>query len=234
MRIRTYTAMALFLVFTACAASVDPVLQKRVGEWFAKTSSATYDAGGPFLKVMPYAVGQYVVYGITDGEEKSVYRTAIVGREGDAWVVEMSTLSPTGQTTMQMAVTGLTNVQESMDPDQMDLKWIKMKSGDGEVQKIDGMVLGMMKGTYKKALTGLIVNFQPETGSSAAVRVPAGTFNGCTKATAMVETSMGDFESVGYWHPSVPMNGMVRSTSEEDNTTMELLEFGLSGAKATI
>lgn len=232
MSIRVYSAIAVVFL-SACAASIDPVLQQRVGEWFTKSSSEVYDASGTFEKVMPYAVGQYVVYGITDDDGRSVYRTAVVGREGDAWIVEMSTLSPTGETTMQVAATGLDQVQRSMDPEQMDLKWIKMKSGDGEVQKIDGMVLGMMKGTYKKALTGLIINIQPE-GGSAAVRVPAGTFNGATKASAEVETTFGDFTSVGYWHPSVPLNGMVRSTSEEDNSTMELIEFGTTGAKATI
>lgn len=233
MSIRVYSAIAAVVFLSACAASIDPALQQRVGEWFTKSSSEVYDASGTFEKVMPYAVGQYVVYGITDDDGRSVYRTAVVGREGDAWIVEMSTLSPTGETTMQVAATGLDQVQQSMDPDQMDLKWIKMKSGDGEVQKIDGMVLGMMKGTYKKALTGLVINIQPE-GGSAAVRVPAGTFNGATKASAEVETTLKDFTTVGYWHPSVPLNGMVRSTSEEDNSTMELIEFGTTGAKATI
>jgi len=233
MSIRVYSAIVAVLVLSACAASIDPVLQKRVGDWFAKSSSEIYDASGTFQQVMPYAVGQYVVYGITDEDGRSVYRTAVVDQRNSAWIVEMSMLSPTGETTMQVAVTGLEQVQESMDPDQMDLKWIKMKSGDDEVQKIDGMVLGMMKGTYKKALTGLVINIQPQ-GGTAAVRVPAGTFNGATKASAEVETTFGDFTSVGYWHPSVPLNGMVKSTSEEDNSTMELIEFGTTGAKATI
>lgn len=233
MSIRVYIVLAAVVFLSACAASIDPVLQKRVGDWFAKSSSEVYEASGIFEKVMPYAVGQYVVYGITDEDGRSVYRTAVVGREDDAWIIEMSTLSPTGETTMQVAVTGLEDVQNSMDPEQMDLKWIKMKSGDNDVQRIDGMVLGMMKGTYRKALTGLVINIQPQ-GGTALVRVSAGTFNGATKASAQVETTFGDYSSVGYWHPSVPLNGMVKSMSEEDNSTMELIEFGTSGAKATI
>ena len=233
MSIRVFSIIAAVVFLSACAASIDPALQQRVDGWFAKSSNEIYDAPGVFEKIMPYAVGQYVVYGITDEDGRSVYRTAIVGREGDAWIIETTTLSPTGENTMQAAVTGLDKVQESMDPELVDIKWIKMKSGDSEVQKIDGMVLGMMKGTYRKALTGLVINIQPE-GGTAAVRVPAGTFNGATKATAEVESSFGDFISVGYWHPSVPLNGMVQSTNEEENTTMELIEFGTTGAKATI
>lgn len=231
MQIRVFSILAVVLLFSACAASIDPALQKRVGDWFGKSSSQTYDATGTFSRVMPYAVGQYVVYGITDGEDRSVMRTAIVDREGDAWVLEVAALAPTGENVMQMAVTGLEDVQESMDPERLDIKWVRMKTGDGEVQKFDGMMLGMMKGTYKKALGGLVVNFRQNMGGGSAVRVPAGTFNGCTKATALVETMMGDFESEGYWHPSVPLNGMVRSVSQDDGSVTELIEFGISDAK---
>ncbi len=231
MRLRSATVIALAVVLTACGASVNPVMQKRVVDWFGKSSSQSYDASGAFTAVMPYAVGQYVVHGVTDGEDRSVIRTAIVGKEGNAWIIESASLTASGETTMQMAVSGLEQVQKSMNPDDMDVKWVKMKAGeDEEVQKIDGMVLSMSKSMYAKGLTGLVVNFE-KSGGTAVTRVPAGTFNGCTRATAKVETWIKDFESEGYYHPSVPLNGMVRSVSTDDDTVTELIEFGLSGAK---
>ncbi|MDT8323401.1 MAG: hypothetical protein RRA94_04755 [Bacteroidota bacterium] len=231
MRIRTFIVIAMAALLTACGASVNPVLQQRVGEWFGKSSSQSYDADGAFSAVMPYAVGQYVVHGVSDGEDHSVIRTAIVGKDGDAWIIESSSLTPTGESIMQMAVSGMEKVQKSMNPDDLDIKWVKMKAGeDEEVQKIDGMVLSMSKSMYAKGLTGLVVNFE-QSGGTAAARVPAGTFNGCTRATAKVETWIKDFESEGYYHPAVPLNGMVRSESTDDDTVTELLEFGLTGAK---
>jgi hypothetical protein len=228
---RTVSLIALAVILTACGASVNPVLQKRVVNWFGKSSSQSYDADGAFSSVIPYAVGQYVVHGVKDGEDRSVIRTSIVGKDGDAWIIESASLTASGETIMQMAVSGLEQVQKSMNPEDMDVKWVKMKAGeDEEVQKIDGMVLSMSKSMYAKGLTGLVVNFD-KTGGTAAVRVPAGTFNGCTRATAKVETWIKDFESEGYYHPSVPLNGMVRSVSTDDDTVTELIEFGLSGAK---
>ncbi|MCB2206323.1 hypothetical protein KQI65_16385 [bacterium] len=233
MRVRNISLMLVVLLLTACGASVNPMLQKRVGEWFGKRSSKVYDASGQYTKVMPYAVGQYVVHGVTDGNERSIIRTAIVGKEGDAWIIETSSLSPTGETIMQMAVTGLEQVQSTMNTDLIDVKWVKMKAGDDEeVQKIDGIALSVGKSAYAKGLSGLAVNFE-KTGGTAAVSVPAGTFNGCTKITAKTETWIKDFESEGYYHTSVPLNGMVRSKSLDDDTVTELIEFGLSGAKAS-
>jgi hypothetical protein len=231
MRVRIFVVFVLSLLITGCGASVNPVMQKRVVEWFGKSSSQSFDASGAYVKVMPYAVGQYVVHGMTDGEDHSVVRTAIVGKDGGAWIIESSSLTPSGESIMQMAVSGMEKMQESMNPDDLDIKWIKMKSGeDEEIQKIDGMALSLSKGAYSKALTGIAVKFS-NTGGSAAVRVPAGTFNGCTKATAKVETFIKDFESDGYYHPSVPLNGLVRSVSKDNDAVTELIEFGLSGAK---
>ena len=230
-RLRTLSILALAVVFAGCGASVNPVMQKRVVEWFGKTSSQSYDASGAFTQVMPYAVGQYVVHGVTDGDDRADLRTAIVGKEDGYWIVETSSLTPSGENIMQMAVSGMEEAQKNMDPDAIDLKWIKMKSPDSdEIQKIDGMVLSMSKSAYRKGLTGLVIKMDGGSGT-AAVRVPAGTFNGCTKVKSRVETFIADYESEGYHHPSVPLNGMVRSVSLDDGTTTDLLEFGTSGAK---
>ena len=231
MRLRIFFVVTMAVLLTGCGASVNPVMQKRVVEWFGKSSGQSFDASGAYVKVMPYAVGQYVVHGMTDEDDHSVVRTAIVGKESGAWIIETSSLTSSGESIMQMAVSGMEKMQESMNPDDLDIKWVKMKSGeDEEVQKIDGMALSLSKSAYSKALTGIAVKFE-STGGNAAVRVPAGTFNGCTKATAKVETFIKDFESEGYYHPSVPLNGLVRSVSKDDDVVTELLEFGLSGAK---
>jgi hypothetical protein len=225
MRIRIMGAMALLLLLSACGASVNPVLQQRVVDWFGKSSGAVYDATTAFTKPMPYSVGQYVVHGITDGNDRSIHRTALVGREGDAWIMETTSLTPTGETMMQMAVSGMEKMQETLNTEDLDIRWIKMRDDEGKVQKIDGMTLSLVKGSYAKALTGLAISFESQMGT-ATVRVPAGTFNGCTKATSKVETFFGDFESESYMHPGVPLNGVVRQVSKDNGAVTELIEFG--------
>lgn len=225
MRIRVPAALMGLLFLGACAASVNPALQTRVVEWFNKKSSSSYDATTAFVRPMPYAVGQYVVAGNTSGEDRTITRTALVGREGDAWIMETTSLSFSAETMMQMAVRGLEKAQETLNPDDIDIVWIKLKDEDGKVQTIDGMTLSMVKGTYSKVLSGLIVKFDAEP-STATVRVPAGTFNGCTKATSRVESFFGDYESETYLHPKVPLNGMVRAVSKDSDMVTELIEFG--------
>ncbi|MBE0644408.1 MAG: hypothetical protein IH600_10045 [Bacteroidetes bacterium] len=224
------TAIALVFL-SACAASVDPAMQNRIAEWFNKTSSKSYEAGAVYQKPMPFAVGQYVVQGTTDGDDHMIHRTALVGREGDAWIMESTTLTKSGETMMQMAVSGMEKVQETLNTDDLDIKWIKIRDKEGNVQTMDGMTLSLVKGTYSKALTGIAMKFDAELGM-AMVRVPAGTFNGCTKATSKVETFFGDYESESFLHPKVPLNGVVRSVSKDNGAVTELIEFG-TNAKAS-
>lgn len=231
MRYSRALAIGALLLLSACAASIDPAMQARVADWFGKSSSATYDATSAFMKPMPFAVGQYVVHGNTNGEDRSVVRTALVGREGGAWIMETSSLTPSGENIMQMAVTGMEKVHETLNPDDLDIKWIKMRDADGNVQTIDGPTLSIVKGTYSKALGGLVIKYDAQQGT-ASVRVPAGTFNGCTKADTKVETFFGDYESEAFAHPSVPLSGMVRSVSKDNGAVTELLEFG-TNAKAS-
>ncbi len=231
MSVRVFTVLAALLFLGACAASVDPALQNRIAVWFNKTSSASFEASSVYEKPMAFAVGQYVVQGTTDGDEHTIHRTALVGKEGDTWIMEVTSITSSAETVMQMAVNGMEKVQQTMNSDDLDIKWVKIRDKDGDVQTIDGMTLSLAKGAYSKALTGIAMKFDPELGM-AMVRVPAGTFNGCTKAMSKVETFFGDYESESYLHPKVPLNGVVRSISKDNGAVTELLEFG-TNAKAS-
>lgn len=227
MRLGVCLAVAAVLL-SACAASVNPVLQTKLNNAFAGSSSEIYNAKGTFSKAMPFAVGQYTVIGVTQGKDRSVVRTAIVGKEGSAWVMETDTYNPANESIMQMAVNGLERAQETMNSDELSLVWIKVKSGE-EVQTYDGTMLSMMQGFYKKAINGMFVSVGSTTGSGS-VKVPAGTFNGCTKANSKVEGMFGSYETEGFYHPSVPLSGLVHAVSVDDGSTIELLDFGLKGA----
>jgi hypothetical protein len=63
------------------------------------------------------------------------------------------------------------------------------------------------------------------------VHVSAGNFNGSTKTSSEVSFLGKKYISDIWLHPSVPINGMVKSVNKNEDMKIELLDFGLSGAK---
>lgn len=227
---RQTAVLLVVTAFLAACSSTNPLLERKVMDWHAKGSSQMFDGKGLFQRPMPLAVGQYTVFRMIDGDDRSVMRNAVVGKEGDGWIFETQSITPKGESITQMLLKGVDQSWENWDPDRIDIVWVKMKADDGEVQKIEGPALSIMKGSYKKMLNGMYLKFSKDEGV-AAVKVPAGTFNDCTKATTELEILFWSDTVEAFYHPSVPLNGLVRSVSKDDGTTMELVEFGTSGAK---
>jgi hypothetical protein len=90
----------------------------------------------------------------------------------------------------------------------------------------------MAKGMYSKSLKGITAK-PSVTGDGGSVTVPAGTFAGTTKITSEVALNGEEEKSVAWAHPSVPLYGVVKSTTD-DEFTMILLDFGTSGARSAI
>ena len=226
---RTVGLLITVLVLAAACSSTNPVLERKVLEWHSKSDSKVIDGKGMFSKPMPIAVGQYTVFRLIDGDDRSVVRNAVVGKEGGGWIFETFSLTPSSESTTQMLLTGIEQTGETLDQDKLDILWVKVKTDDGEVQKIEGPALSIMKGTYKKLLSGVFLKFNKDEGI-AAIKVPAGTFNDCTKAITEFEFLLWS-NTVEAYYPVVPLNGLVRSVSLDDDSIMELVEYGLSGAK---
>ncbi len=232
-----FRACALILAgifLSSCGASVDPLLQSRIAGEFSKRSTATYPDAGLFRQAPALAVGQWVLIGTTtkDGE-RSIARTAIVGREQGGWIIETSSTTPSAESTTQMLVTGMEEVLSTQDLDKLDIIWVKMKSGDEPVQKLEGPALLFGKGTYRKLLANSILSLSAP-GAGGSVTVPAGTFHGTTKARSEVSILWMTVTSDSWFHPSVPIGGMVKAVDVEGESTSELLAFGMDGATPSI
>jgi len=185
-----------------------------------------------FERPMPLAVGQYTSYRLSDGDKRSVLRSAVVGEHEDGWIIESYSLTPSVESTTQMLVTGLDKTWETLDPTHLDIQWVKTKQGDGDVKTVEGTALAMTKKTYRNMLANVFFHYESIEGT-AAVRVPAGTFNGCTKAVTTVKHIFWSNTVESYYHNVVPLSGIVRSLSLDDGALMELVEFGTSGATAS-
>lgn len=215
--------------FISCGPSVNPALQQKISGYFTGSKSNNFKASSNFLKPMPYSVGQWVMYGMTSEDKRSIIKTSIVGKEQGGWIIETYSLNEYEETTTQMLVTGLEQVAETHDLDYIDIVWVKIKDKDGNIQQYEGLSLSLMKGIYKKALSGFELDISTRVEGNT-ITVPAGTFNGTYKITTEVPFLGRTIRSTGWYHSEVPVNGMVKSVSEEDNMTMELLDFGTSGA----
>ena len=213
----------LFLI--SCGASVNPQLKAKVDNQFAVSESTQFASTQKFMKPKPYAVGQYVILGQTDSDgKKSVTRMAIVGREQGGWIIENYTVSEKDEGIMQMLVVGLEKVATSGNVDDLEILWVKVKEEDGKIQKIEGPMLSMMKGLYKQGLSGVSVKITTYK-DGGIVQVPAGIFKGTNVVYSETSFFGKTTKSKGWYHYSVPINGLVKAVDNDGNTIV-LLKFG--------
>lgn len=213
----------LFLI--SCGASVNPQLKAKVDKQFAQSGQTTYAGSQKFMKPKPYAVGQYVVMGQTDSDgKKSITRMAIVGKQQGGWIFENYTLSESQEGIMQMLIVGLEKVETTGNIDDLDIIWVKIKDENGQIQTIEGPMLSMMKGLYKKGLASVSMKINTYK-DGGVIQVPAGIFKG----TNVVDTETTIFgkktKTKGWYHYSVPINGIVKAV-DDDGNTLVLLQFG--------
>ncbi len=229
-RVTSFILLSLMLI--SCGASIDPALQSKLNTFFLTKTSKSFNASGSFLKPMPYTVGQYVVHAMTDGENKSVSKTSIVGKEQNGWIIETYSLTNKTETTTQMLITGLERVVETGNVDDLDIVWVKMKDKNGKIQTIEGPVLSITKGLYRKGLMSFNVKVNASS-NGGNVSVPAGNFIGTIKTRTELSFFGQTHVADGWYHPSVPINGLVKSVSEDGKTVVELLDFDTQGASKT-
>lgn len=199
------------------------------GQWQGKGKSFSYKK---FVKPMKWAAGQYVITGtIKDGEKESVNKILIVGKENGGWIFETITTNADNEITgMQMLIQGYESAIAKNDASQIKVEWIKILQKDGTIQKTEGdgmMIYNMM---LKSTWNNVIMSANNST-SGGAITVPAGTFAGTTQIATSVKILFSTINQTSYLHPDIPVNGVVKSIS--DDTITELIDFGFNG-KATI
>lgn len=221
-------AVLLFAaILIGCGPSNSPVLLKKIDDMSVKSSDKSFSVSGKFIRPMQLQVGQWVSYVVKNDKEKSISKTSIVDKDGEAWVIETYSLTGKEENIVQMCVKGMDKVNESGDTDAIEFLWIKYLK-DGKVQTLDGPVLSLMKGMYKNGLKSFGIKTEGSL-DGGTITVPAGTFAGCAKIKSEVSFLGSTKTSEGFYHSEVPISGMVKSVSD-DNYTMELLDFGKTGA----
>ena len=226
---------ALFVVAAALAAacnSIDPAakadIDRRVAMLHPASNGFPPPAPGVFLP-MPFAVGQWTQYKMTDDKgEPSFLTQKVVGQEGDAIWLESVMETYQGKTVTKMLVA----FGDRMDPNQVQIRAVKMKEKNGSVTEMPEPAISLLQSTYRGAVSSLIINWQGLPQESAVV--PAGRFEGTFKTRS--EAQWGPWRSTAdsWSHPAVPLSGAVRSQGVDKPFTMELIAFGASGAVAEL
>lgn len=193
-------------------------------------SSKSYSSVGKFNTPKTWAPGQYVVVGqLSKGKRDSVTTTLVVGKVGNGWVIENVSIDKSGkESVMQMLLGNYDAAMKTGDASQIELVWIKTLEKDGSVTKTEGQSLMVMKALMKSAYEKMIVNIS-EYVDGGSVQVPAGTFAGTTVVTAKTKILGKTIETESWFHPAVPVNGMVKSRSKDDKSVSELIGFGFNG-----
>jgi hypothetical protein len=223
-------AVALATGTLACGPSIDPAakadIDRRVA-LFAPTQNSFPAA--PTFAPRPLAVGQWVQTKLVDDKGRpSLMTLKIVGADGGAFWVENVNEAYTGKTVTKMLVF----FGDRSNPSTMDIRQVKMKDKDGQVNQFDGPMISLMKSMWKGTLSTLTVSWQglPQEDMT----VIAGNFAGCFKARS--DASFGPFHAAAtsWSHPAVPINGLVKSVGIDNPNTIELVAFGDSGATSEL
>ena len=217
---------SLALSLVGCGPSIDAAakadIDRRVSALGAPRLS--FAAPGGF-EPMPFGAGQWTRHKLVDDKGQPSFMTyKVLTQEGDAFWLEIVTESYTGRTMMKM----LLAIPNRLDPSSIDVRAVAIKDKNGRVTNLDGPMLSLLRSSYQGALSTLVMSWQGLPQEDAAV--PAGTFAGCFRART--DASWGPWHSANtsWSHAAVPLSGLVKSQGIDKPTSMELVDFGLTGA----
>jgi hypothetical protein len=177
---------------------------------------------------MTWAEGQWAVYRITTPDGPAVYRISVVGREGDAFWIEVAMFDYYQAGWQKMLISGY-DAADVGTVKQLRIRRLIMWQPYGEQKEPTEMppfMAPMVEGALRSMVLALS-DAPPQT-----VTVPAGTFAARTQhATVQL---MGVSDEVDVWlNGAVPVWGIVKQVSKREHV-WELLAFGTSGAKAEV
>lgn len=224
-RLALLSALPLVLL-SACGPSIDAAAKADIDRRVASLGAPRQSFSAPAAFVpMPFSAGQWTRHKLVDDKGQPSFMTyKVLAQEGDAFWVEVVTDTYTGRTIMKM----LMAIPNRMDAGSIDIRAVSMKDRRGNVTNLEGPMLSLLRSSYQGVVSTLSVSWQGLPQEDAAV--PAGSFAGCFRART--EASWGPYHSANtsWSHAAVPLSGLVKSQGIDKPTSMELVEFGLSGA----
>ncbi len=221
-------AVPLLVACASCAPAIDPAMRATVDREIAATPrDASYPAPSGHAPA-PLATGQWVRFKVVRSDGRpSVVTYKIVGQEGDAFWVETVNERYTGRSVVKMLVA----FGDRSDPSQLSIRRVITKQRDHAPQELPPSMMGLVRGTYAGVVDGLVIRWEglPQETKHAT----AGTFSGAFKAKTLVHLYGYSSRATTWSHPAVPVQGLVHADND-DGTTMDLIDFGMTGATSEL
>ncbi len=214
---------------TACSPAINPVLQRSVDSQIAgaTTKPEVYTSNAAEL---PLAAGQWTRYKVIDRDgTPSLVTHKLIATDGHTHTVEIVLESYYLRQVYRMTL----RAPRRPSPSELEILAAVEKLNDDKPRSLTALELSLTGAFLRStAFTMLVPAFASAEGKT--VRVTAGTFRGAEERD--VELRWGPFShrARAWYHPAVPMAGMVRSAGVSDAASSELLDFGLSGARSEL
>jgi hypothetical protein len=228
LRLVVLLSAALSALASSAHPSVNSAAMADVDRRLAATPTNPRAIAAPTVaEPMPLAVGQWATFKQTDNDGKpSIVTYKIVGMQDGAYFYEMSMDTYYGHSAMRMLVA----IGDRRDPKTIDIRSITSKDYQGRVQEMPPSMIGMLKSSYGSMVDQLTITWDQLPQEDA--QVLGGRFAACYKTRSTVEFMGQSATSDAWFHPAVPVNGMVKSVGVDRPITMELLDYGLEGAQS--
>ncbi len=229
-------AFAAIIGAASCAPGVNPKMQSATDELVRSVRGSHSEPAPASFQPMEWNVGQWLVFKATDvkNQRVSVVKLSVVGREGGGLWVESESQDYYHHTVSKTLYSRMPRNKDEV----VDVILKVVTKTDDKAPKVldfssDQPGAAMMKGMMRSMLAGTSA-LEPTLVSAESVTVAAGTFQGCGKNTGKVSLGTSTLESTGWFHPAVPINGMVKSEASDGSITTELLDYGTSGARSAL
>lgn len=220
----------------ACAPSLNPLMKSATDELLAAAKGGHDLAAPGSYEPLDWVVGQWTVSRVTNSKgEPSISRVAVVGREDGGFWIETESQDYYQRTIGKVLYAKQPRTaEEALDA----MRKMISKTDDQEAQLFDftddNPAMAFTKRLMKSAVEGVVVPRDIDAGTAESVTVPAGTFRGCAKIPVRVKLGPITKDSLSWYHPGVPLGGGVKGASTDGEWTVELLDFGMTGAKSKL
>lgn len=227
--VNTQVALLLATALAACTPSINQAAKSDLDRRMVAMTPSDRQVEAPTSQAPPpLAVGQWITVRQIDKEQRPSLSTyKIVGADGDAYWVELTIDSYFGSSGMRMLVA----FGDRTDPGRFELRAAFTRDNDGNVNEAPPPLLSMMRSTFQPVLDSLVVRWNDLPQADAAVI--AGRFAGCYHGRSTIAVAGMSSTSDVWWHPGVPINGLVKAVGVGEPTSSELVDFGFEGATST-
>lgn len=184
---------------------------------------------GKRQEALPLEVGQWTRHVIHHrGGKTTEYFRQIVEKEPGGFRLEIVNGTPNAGTITQLLVSvptsgrGVPSVVSA-----------KVRMPNGVIKEISGPAMDATRSGYQHLLADVELG-TTWAGAQSDVRVLAGDFTGCSESPTQLQFAGLEGMEKAYYHPRVPIGGLVKGLAADGHTVVELTGFGTDGAESVI